>query len=258
MMRAMGLGILVLMVSFSSAHAQQMKAQAPKAKAKAKGKAQAKSGAARGPLVVTGPANSALASYDRMMSRFMAKNHPPGAAVAVARHGRLVYARGFAYADVEASQPVQPDSLFRIASLAKPFTSVAILQLVERGKLKLNDKMVDVLKLKPTGDHPDKRLESITIRELLHHAGGWDRDEKYDPMGRPILIAEAMHETPPAKVGTIVQFMMGEPLQFDPGQKSVYSNFGYAVLGRVIEKVSGQTYEASRHPRHAARSLAGL
>jgi CubicO group peptidase (beta-lactamase class C family) len=196
------------------------------------------------PVVATGQTYPGLASFDRLMTRFVAERRVPGAALAVSRNGRLVYARGFGYADLETRQPVQPTSLFRIASVSKPLTSVAILQLVEQGRLKLSDKMVDVLELSPAGPEPDERLREITILELLQHRGGWDRDKSFDPMFRPLRIARKMGVPPPAGHRAIISYMMGFPLDFDPGTRSAYSNFGYCVLGQVVEKVSGEPYES--------------
>jgi N-acyl-D-amino-acid deacylase len=196
-----------------------------------------------GQVIATGAADPALASFDRMMFEFMEKHQVPGAQLAVTRHGRLVYARGFGYADKDAREPVRPASLFRIASVTKPLTSAAVMQLVQHGKLRLDARMVDVLGLSLRGANPDRRLENVTIYELLQHRGGWDRDKSFDPMFRPILIAREMGVEPPAGPHAIIGYMMGMPLQFPPGQHYAYSNFGYCVLGRVIEKVSGETYE---------------
>ena len=84
-------------------------------------------------VVSTGRQFPELKPFDELMEGFVSDNELPGAALAVAKDGRLVYARGFGYADVEKKQPVQLESLFRIASISKPFTAVATLQLVEQG-----------------------------------------------------------------------------------------------------------------------------
>ena len=97
---------------------------------------------------VSGKAVPGLASFDTLMTDFIRKYHLPGGALAVARDGRIVYARGFGYADRDKKESVEPDALFRIASVTKPLTAVAVLQLVERGKLSLDDKVFDVLELK--------------------------------------------------------------------------------------------------------------
>ena len=195
-------------------------------------------------LVMTGPEDPRLASFDRLIISFVEAHKVPGAALAVARDGQLVYARGFGYADVEAQQPVQPNSLFRIASVSKPFTSAAIMQLVQAGKLKLSDTWYPILGLHPRNDqHMDPRLRQITILELLEHRGGWDRDKSFDPMFRSVLIAKTLGGRPPADQEQIIQYMLGQPLDFDPGQRYAYSNFGYCILGQVIHKVSHEPYE---------------
>jgi CubicO group peptidase (beta-lactamase class C family) len=93
---------------------------------------------------VSGQSHPSLRAYDELMHHFMAEHKPPGAALAVTYKGRLVYARGFGHANRETRQPVTPSSLFRIASLSKPFTSAAIMRLVERGKLKLHDRVFSI------------------------------------------------------------------------------------------------------------------
>ncbi len=197
-------------------------------------------------LVKTGTANQRLVSFDNVMVDFVTKNSLPGAALAVGREGKLFYERGYGWADVEQQQPVQPTSLFRIASISKPVTGVAILKLCQDGRLKLEDKAFDLLKLEPhlsLETKADPLLADITIRQLLQHTSGWDRDQSFDPMFRSIGIAESLMVPAPAKPEHVIRYMLGRPLDFAPGQRYAYSNFGYCVLGRVIEKVSGQSYE---------------
>ena len=196
-------------------------------------------------LPVTGRDDSKLVAFDRMMLKFMNDHDVPGAALAIARHGKIVYARGFGYSDLAKHQPVNPDALFRIASISKPFTSAAIMQLVERGKLKLSDRPFAMLGYKPhlEGNATvDPRLYAITVQQLLQHTGGFDRDASFDPMFRPIDIAKSLGTKPPAGPEDIIKYVMGRPLDYEPGTKESYSNFGYCVLGRVIEKVSGMNY----------------
>lgn len=193
----------------------------------------------------TGRANPALASLDEAMTAFMQKHKAPGAALAVSKNGRLVYARGFGYADVEAKQPVQPASLFRIASISKPITAVAVLQLVERQKLKLDDKVLPLLKVEPfvpAGAQPDPRTAQLTVRQLLQHTSGWT-DEELDPMFRPTMIADALGVPAPPEPRDIIRFVLGRPLDREPGEKYAYSNFNFCLLGRLIEDVTGTPYE---------------
>jgi N-acyl-D-amino-acid deacylase len=194
----------------------------------------------------TGCYDSRLANLDELIEKFLAEREIPGAALAVTRHGRLVYSRGFGYADKDSRTPVQPDSLFRIASISKPITAVAIMQLVEQRRLSLDDKVFSLLAVEPhvvPETHPDPRLQAISIRHLLQHTAGWDRDKSYDPMFRSVKIAETLDVPAPAQPCHIIRFMAGQPLDFSPGERYAYSNFGYSLLGRVIEHVTGEAYD---------------
>jgi N-acyl-D-amino-acid deacylase len=199
-------------------------------------------------IPISGAAVPGMGSYDQIIPDLMQKHAIPGGAVAVMRDGKLIYARGFGYADVANKTPVQPDALFRLASVSKPITSAAIMKLVEEGKLALDDRVAPfIAHLTPApGAAVDPRWEQITVRHLLNHTGGWDRDKPnggFDPMFRPAIAAAAVNAPAPASAETVIRYMKGMPLDFDPGQKFVYSNFGYAILGRVIERLSGMPYE---------------
>jgi N-acyl-D-amino-acid deacylase len=196
---------------------------------------------------VTGIANPKLAGYDEMMERFFRDHKPPGAAMAVTYHGRLVYARGFGYADVEKKDPVEPHSLFRIASISKPFTATAVMHLVENGKLKFDDRVFKILDLEPhlePGTRVDPRLHEIQVHHCLQHTAGWDRDKSFDPMSPETAenVAKALKVSLPIIPRQIIRYTMGKPLDFAPGSRFAYSNFGYCVLGRVIQAVSGKPY----------------
>ncbi|MDA0282390.1 MAG: serine hydrolase [Planctomycetota bacterium] len=197
--------------------------------------------------VSSGDPDERFASYDRRMHDFMKQHRVPGASVAVTHRGKVVFARGYGYADVAAKKIVQPTSLFRVASLSKPVTAVAILQFVEQDKLKLDDKVFDVLDhaagIKAAGDDFDPRLRTITIRHLLEHRGGWDRGRSFDAMFQSVSFAKQLGVAPPADQATVIKAMLSQKLDFDPGVEYAYSNFGYCLLGRVIEKLSGQSYD---------------
>src|SRR5215218_2927009 len=199
-------------------------------------------------IPITGTTVPGMTSYDVVVTDFMRKHAIPGGAVAVMRDGRLLYARGFGYADVENKTPVQPDALFRIASVSKTLTSAAIMKLVEEGKLELDDRVAPfIAHLTPApGATVDPRWEKITIRHLLNHTAGWDRtrpDGGFDPIDRPAIAAAAVNAPAPASSETLIRYMKGMPLDFNPGEKFAYSNFGYIILGRVIERVSGIPYK---------------
>jgi N-acyl-D-amino-acid deacylase len=185
-----------------------------------------------------------MVSYDQFASKLLTKYQMPGCAIAVARNGKLVFARGYGIANKATGELVQPDSRFRIASLSKPITAAAVLLLVQRGKLTLDQRVFDILSYQPLpGESVDPRLATITVRNLLEHSGGWNRDTTFDPMFLPVAIAAAAGKPAPAGTDSIIRYMMGKPLQFDPGSSHNYSNFGYMLLGRVIERISGQPYE---------------
>jgi CubicO group peptidase (beta-lactamase class C family) len=172
--------------------------------------------------------------FDKEMRRFMSEHGIKAGTLAVSRNGKLLLSRGYG---------VDADTPMRLASVTKPITAAAIRQLVHQGKLSLDAKAFPLLGLKPPpGQKLDRRLNDITIRHLLEHKGGWDRDKTFDPMFRPLEIASALDKSGPAGPEDVIRYVMGQPLQFNPGSKQCYSNFGYCVLGRVIEKVSGQTY----------------
>lgn len=196
---------------------------------------------------ITGKNQAELSPFDALLTTFLREHSVPGASLAVSRHGELVYARGFGWADVKKQEPVQPDSLFRIASVSKPITAVAVLRLAEQEKLGLDDKVLKYLQPLPklaADCELDRRWEQITIRHCLQHTAGWDREESFDPIGRPEEIAKNLSVDFPITPDLIVRYMLGQKLDFDPGLKSCYSNFGYIILGRIIERVTGQAYEA--------------
>jgi N-acyl-D-amino-acid deacylase len=186
-----------------------------------------------------------MAEFDDRLPSFMVEHRIPNLAFAVVKDGRLVVARGYSYVHDGDDLIIDPSARFRIASIAKTLTSAAILKLVEEGRLSLDESAFARLTTLPplSGATEDPRLAGITIRQLLTHSGGWDRDVSFDPMFRPVTIARAVGVPAPAGAADIVRYMRGQPLDFDPGARYAYSNFGYCVLGRVIEAVTGRGYE---------------
>jgi len=167
---------------------------------------------------------------------FMEKFFAPALSVAIVRDGRFVFERPFGMADRQEQQQCTVDSLFRIASVTKPITSVAVFTLVEKRRLNLSDKVfgsngiLDNIYGKP----PYKQyVTDITVDDLLTHtSGGWPNDST-DPMFR----------FNSWKVAKLISWTLQNlPLTYPPGQHWAYSNFGYCLLGRVIEKVTGQSY----------------
>jgi len=195
------------------------------------------------PIAATGKATRESTGFDRVIPELMRKWDIPGAAVAMARDGRVTVSRGYGWADIEMKRPVQPDSLFRIASVSKPITAAAILILIEREQLDLDAKLIDLLDddCLPTEEMCDDQFRQITVRHLLHHTAGFDRDKSFDPMLRAKPVVDVLGTCPAPKA--IIRFMAERPLDFSPGQAYAYSNFGYCLLGRIVEKISCKTYE---------------
>jgi CubicO group peptidase (beta-lactamase class C family) len=143
--------------------------------------------------------------------RSVAGGKSPGAAVAAIKEGKVVLMKGYGMANVEAGVPISPTTIFRLGSVTKSFTAIAVLQLADSGKLKLNDPLS---KYVPEFPHGDK----IRISHLLSHTAGVPDFIPYDEV-------------------------LKRPLEFEPGSRINYSNNGYLLLGRVIEKASGLSWD---------------
>jgi N-acyl-D-amino-acid deacylase len=196
-------------------------------------------------IPLSGAEKPEFKALDQSIKRLMQKYDLLGGEVSVSKDGQIVYSRGFGYADLDRRVPVQPDNLFRIASCSKPITATAIMKLVEEGKLHLDDKAFSILdNLKPAPDASvDPRLKLITVRNLLEHTGGWSSHIVDPQMCYARIAADTFALPRPASAEAMVRYNMGKPLDFDPGSRFVYSNFGYNVLGRIIERISGTSYE---------------
>jgi len=191
---------------------------------------------------VTGFDNNRI---DRVVYSFLRKWSIAGASVAIAKDGKLVFARGFGYIDTALKIQTQPYNKFRIASISKLVTATAIMKLSEEGKLSLDDKVFGpegILNDKYFSNPKDKRAYDITVEQLLSHEGGWT--QRYgDQMFMPITIADKMGLKPPVSTKDIVRFALDRRLQYTPGKGRSYSNLGYSILGLVIEKITGMSYE---------------
>lgn len=196
------------------------------------------------------PVGSEQAAMAAIGRNFMQSFFAPALSVAIVRNSRFVYERGFGVAYAKDAEQCTPTSLFRIASLSKPITSVAIFTLVEQGKVNLSDKVFGASGILGNmyGKPPYKQyVTDVTVDNLLTHtSGGWPADST-DPMFRfnswdfTRLISWTIENL---------------PLTYPPGQHWAYSNFGYCVLGRVIEKITGLAY--SSYVQQAVLSLCGI
>ena len=193
---------------------------------------------------VTGTKVPALSVFRSTVETYMKRGGIGAGALAVTVEGRLVLAQGYTL-DSDKGYAVSPHSRFRIASLSKPLTATAVLALVQERELRLNTPVAELLAFEPpAAQRRDPRLDDITVRHLLRHRGGWSVAELgFDPMFADHRIARALDAGLPISQEQIIRYMSGEPLSFDPGTRAAYSNFGYMLLGRVIEAVTGLPYE---------------
>ena len=185
----------------------------------------------------TPPTEGEKAAMARYAAAFMGQFQVPGLSVAIACQGRLVYEAGFGVADTATQEKVTPQHLFRIASMTKPITSAAIYTLVEQGKLRLADRVFgrSGILAERYGNIAGPHLGEVTVHHLLTHTGGgWENDDA-DPM---FFQLQLNHEA------LIDWVLRTHPLKHAPGEHYAYSNFGYCVLGRVIEQITGESYPA--------------
>jgi CubicO group peptidase (beta-lactamase class C family) len=174
---------------------------------------------------------AAFPELDRLFQDFAKRARVPGIAVGVLIDGRLAHTLTFGHRDIERTAPVEANTVFRIASMTKSFTSIAILRLRDEGRLSLDDpaeRYVPELKgLKyPTADSP-----RITVRHLLSHAEGFPED---NPWGdRQLAITDAQMSA---------MLREGIPFSNPPGIAYEYSNYGFAILGRIVSNLSGKPY----------------
>jgi CubicO group peptidase (beta-lactamase class C family) len=178
-----------------------------------------------------GKLEAAFPEIDRIFKAFTEQAHVPGASWGIVIDGELAHAGVTGLRDVATKAPVEPDTVFRIASMTKSFTAIAILKLRDEGKLSLDDpaeRYVPELKrlLYPTSDSP-----RVTIRHLLSHAEGFPED---NPWGdRQLADTDAQLTN---------MMSRGIPFSNAPGVAYEYSNYGFAILGRIVRNVSGTWY----------------
>ncbi|MDX9697488.1 MAG: serine hydrolase domain-containing protein [Bacteroidales bacterium] len=191
-------------------------------------------------------AYESMQGFDVQINEFMESWKIVGASVAVIKDEKLIYSKGFGYADKENKIPTEPKHIFRVASVSKLITAIAIMKLVEEGKLSLSDTVFGengVLKQPQYQQIKDKRVKNITVKNLLNHSAGWS-SRKSDPMFKTLEIARAMKTELPLNTESIIEYVLkNRKLDFNPGKKSSYSNLGYAILGEIIEIKSGLPYE---------------
>jgi N-acyl-D-amino-acid deacylase len=191
-----------------------------------------------------------------MMRQAIKDHNLPGGTIAVSHHGKLIFEGGFGYADIEQKAKMPADANMRIASISKCITAVAVLILAQDNRLQLDMPVLECLSADGSQKfetqkalEKDPRWAKITIRQLLQHSGGWDRDLSDDTVFRLPEISQSLQLKHLARADDIVRYQLTQPLDFDPGSRYSYSNVGYCLLGRIIERVSGKTYADFVHER---------
>jgi CubicO group peptidase (beta-lactamase class C family) len=165
--------------------------------------------------------------------------------LALMKNTKLVFRQGYGWRETNLVVAAHPDNLFRLASISKPITGCAITKLLNAAAFTSGTKVYSYLGILPWGGTlTDSRITNITVQHLLDHAGGWNRDVSPigDPVFNTIQISSQMGLSYPAAPTNVISWVFAKPLDFAPGTSNVYSNFGYDVLGRVVEKASGKTY----------------
>ncbi len=142
------------------------------------------------------------------------------------------------------TEDLTPDHLFRVASVSKPITGIAVLRAAEESMLSFDEKAFDILAQYLPSSGADPRIDEIEVWHLMHHTSRWSLfDYPGDPLFRSLEIAEALNAPMPPDPETLTRWIATQPLALDPGSNFAYTNIGYVVLGRVLEQVSGLGYE---------------
>jgi len=190
------------------------------------------------------PAPSTLEGLDGRLAKVFAQRGIPGAALAVIEDGKIVLLKGYGVADKASGERVTPDTIFRAASISKSFTSIAIMQLVENGKLKLDARLAD-LAPEIAFNNPWEQSDPVRLVHLLEHTTGW-----------PDISARVELQNGPGwSVRRGVEFASPEYVsRWKPGQFAVYANAGPAVAGYVLEKATGQDF-ATFEREHVLRPM---
>src|SRR5215212_1732362 len=174
---------------------------------------------------------SALPEIDRLMRTFAETSKVPGIAYGVIVDGKLLHAGTTGLREVGSRSPVDTGTVFRIASMTKSFTALAILKLRDEGRLSLEDPAEKYVPELASLRYPTTDSPKITVRHLLSHSSGWPED---NPWGDQQLAATQEEMS--------AMIRRGIPFSTSPGTGYEYSNFGFAILGRVVANVSGMPY----------------
>jgi CubicO group peptidase (beta-lactamase class C family) len=183
-------------------------------------------------LLVQAQADRFTARLEPALTRIVREQNLTGLAVGIVEGGRLTYAKGLGVMKVgERDRLVTPDTLFHMASITKPFVMTSVMQLVERGKIQLDAPLVQYV---PYFRLRDPRYRAMTVRQMLTHTSGMPDVQDYR-WNQPEYDEGALER--------YVRSLHDQPLRWEPGSRFAYSNMAYEVLGDLVAKVSGQSFE---------------
>ncbi len=172
-----------------------------------------------------------IKDLDRIIIEYINGEFVPGLSVGVVYNDEVIYTKGFGVKNVDTKEPIDENSIFHMASVSKTFVATGIMQLVQQGKIYLDKYLIEYL---PYFKLKDDRYKKITIRQLLTHISGMPDEDDYE-WDKPQYNEDALE--------WYVRSISGRELMWEPGEKFAYSNIAYEILGNVIEKVSGMSFE---------------
>lgn len=197
------------------------------------------------------PANgitcAGMRDFEKQFLAYLKKEQIPGATVTVGYKGKIIFSRAYGYANQQKKTLLQPGASFRIASLSKSITAIAVMSLCEKSKLSLDDKAFQILnEIKPCDPQQkvDLRISKITIRDLLQCSAGWSHAGMDDPiLGNRLAISaqNCTNRLRPSNLAIIRSLLM-DKLDYNPGTTYSYSNVSYCILGQIIEKITAEKY----------------
>ncbi len=184
-----------------------------------------------------------LERFDKSVEKGLRRYNIKGASLAVMKDNKLIYAKGFGMADEQRGIEVQPYSQFRIASMSKLITAVAIMVMVDDGEVSLSDKVFgpEGILSQKYPEYQDKRAENITVEHLLRHEGGFTTPIG-DPMFKPEIVEKGLDIERPLITDDYINYSLSRRLGYAPGRSRKYSNVGYLILSEIITEISGREY----------------
>ena len=184
-----------------------------------------------------------LLAMDKKVNAYLRKWHMKGASLAITRGDSLVYAKGYGWADEENGLEMSPRHILRMASVSKLITAAGVMVLHDRGELNIKDTVFGPSGILNdstiTALIKDKNYYKITVEHLMRHQGGFRRDPLFS--SRDVMNQLHLDHAPEAE--DFYRVVLTRRLKFAPGSWQSYSNFGYLLLSKIIEKVSGMPYE---------------